>query len=342
MDRKALSAAFPVTVPVLMGYLAIGIAFGLMLQEIGYNFIWAFFMSLTIYAGSGQYLGVTLLGAAASLGTVAVMTLLINFRHLVYGLSMLEKFRGMGPRKLYMIFSLTDETYALLSSARAPVGVDPRNFYFAIALLDQSYWILGSVIGAVAGALIPFSTEGVDFAMTALFVVIALDQWRSYRKHLPAVLGDGAVSDCPGPLLRPGSDAAHLAGRDCAVPAGPAGQAGREGGRDMLSTAGAVAAIAVMAIITFLTRALPFLLFDRGESPPKLVLYLGRVLPPAIIAMLIVYCLRGVSFAAPGGWVPQLVSVAAVVILHLWRSNTLLSIFEGTILYMVLVQAVFP
>ena len=113
MDRKALSAAFPVTVPVLMGYLAIGIAFGLMLQEIGYNFIWAFFMSLTIYAGSGQYLGVTLLGAAASLGTVAVMTLLINFRHLVYGLSMLEKFRGMGPRKLYMIFSLTDETYAL-------------------------------------------------------------------------------------------------------------------------------------------------------------------------------------------------------------------------------------
>ena len=119
------------------------------------------------------------------------MTLLINFRHLVYGLSMLEKFRGMGPRKLYMIFSLTDETYALLSSARAPVGVDPRNFYFAIALLDQSYWILGSVIGAVAGALIPFSTEGVDFAMTALFVVIAVDQWRSYRRHLPPFWGPG-------------------------------------------------------------------------------------------------------------------------------------------------------
>ena len=189
MDRKALAAAFPVTVPVLMGYLAIGIAFGLMLQEAGYNFIWAFFMSLTIYAGSGQYLGVTLLATAAGLGTVALMTLLINFRHLVYGLSMLEKFRGMGWRKLYMIFSLTDETYALLSSAQAPVGVDPKRFYFAIALLDQSYWILGSVIGGVAGALIPFSTEGVDFAMTALFVVIAVDQWKAYRKHLPALLG---------------------------------------------------------------------------------------------------------------------------------------------------------
>ena len=109
----------------------------------------------------------------------------------------------------------------------------------------------------------------------------------------------------------------------------------------MLSTAGAVAAIAVMAIITFLTRALPFLLFDRGESPPKLVLYLGRVLPPAIIAMLIVYCLKGISFATPAGWVPALLASAAAVVLHLWKGNDLLSIFGATVLYMVLVQGVF-
>ena len=109
----------------------------------------------------------------------------------------------------------------------------------------------------------------------------------------------------------------------------------------MLSPAGAVAAIAVMAVVTFLTRFLPFLLFDRGESPPKLVLYLGRVLPPAIIAMLIVYCLRGVSFSTPGGWIPQLLCAAVVVVLHLWKHNNLLSIFGGTALYMILVQAVF-
>ena len=109
----------------------------------------------------------------------------------------------------------------------------------------------------------------------------------------------------------------------------------------MLSPAGAVAAIAVMAIVTFLTRALPFLLFDRGESPPRLVLYLGRVLPPAIIAMLIIYCLRGVSFLTPGGWVPQLLCVGVVVVLHLWKHNNLLSIFGGTVLYMALVQTVF-
>lgn len=193
MNRKALAAAFPVTLPVLMGYLSIGIAFGLMLERVGFNFIWAFFMSLTIYAGSGQYLGVELLATAAGLGTVAVMTLLINFRHLVYGLSMLEKFRGMGLRKFYMIFSLTDETYALLSSVQPPVGVDPRNFYFSIALLDQSYWILGSVIGAVAGALLPIDTTGIDFAMTALFVVIAVDQWSAYKRHLPALLGAGVT-----------------------------------------------------------------------------------------------------------------------------------------------------
>ena len=185
MYRRAFRAAFPATVPVLMGYLAIGMAFGLMLEAIGYNFIWAFFMSVTIYAGSGQYLGVELLGTAAALGSVALLTFIINFRHLVYGLSMLEKFKGMGLRKLYMIFSLTDETYALLSSARVPERVDPHAYYFAIAVLDHSYWIAGSVIGSVAGALLGFDTTGIDFAMT--------DQWSAYRTHLPALLGFGVT-----------------------------------------------------------------------------------------------------------------------------------------------------
>ena len=193
MNRKALAAAFPVTLPVLMGYLSIGIAFGLMLERVGFNFIWAFFMSLTIYAGSGQYLGVELLATAAGLGTVAVMTLLINFRHLVYGLSMLEKFRGMGWRKFYMIFSLTDETYALLAGAAVPVGVSPKDFYFAVAILDHLYWIAGSVIGGVAGGLLSLDITGIDFAMTALFVVIAVDQWKAVREHLPALLGAGCT-----------------------------------------------------------------------------------------------------------------------------------------------------
>ena len=198
MDRKTLAAAFPYTIPVLMGYLSIGIVFGWMMSAIGYGPLWSVAMSATIYAGSGQYLGVDLLKNATPLADVAFLTLVINFRHLVYGLSMLEKFKGMGWRKLYMIFSLTDETYALLAGTPAPVGVDPRNFYFSVALLDQLYWIAGSVIGGIAGGMLEgvISIEGIDFAMTALFVVIAVDQWKAYRKHLPVFLGLGCTLVC--------------------------------------------------------------------------------------------------------------------------------------------------
>ena len=189
MDRKALRAAFPHTIPVLMGYLAIGLVFGWMLSAIGYGPVWAGAMSLTIYAGSGQYLGVTLLDEAASLLQVAFLTLIINFRHLVYGLSMLEKFKGMGWRKVYMIFALTDETYALLAGVEPPEGVDGKKFYFYISVLDPLYWIAGSLLGAIAGSLIKINTEGIDFAMTALFIVIAIGQWQSNEHHFPVFLG---------------------------------------------------------------------------------------------------------------------------------------------------------
>ena len=196
MERRALKAAFPHTVPVLMGYLAIGLVFGWMLSAIGYGPVWAGAMSVTVYAGSGQYLGVSLLEQAAPLTQVAFLTLIINFRHLVYGMSMLDKFKGTGWRKFYMIFALTDETYALLAGVEPPEGVDRGRFYFWISLLDQLYWIAGSLIGALAGSLIKISTEGIDFAMTALFIVIAIGQWRSTRRHFPALLGAAGTLAC--------------------------------------------------------------------------------------------------------------------------------------------------
>ena len=196
MDRNVLSAAFHVTIPVLMGYLAIGMAFGLMMDSAGYNVFWALLMSLIIYAGAGQYMGVTLLAAGASPLQTALMTLLLNFRHMFYGLSMLEKFRGMGLRKLYMIFSLTDETYALLASAKAPEGVREKDYYLAIALMDHSYWVLGTVLGSLLGSALSFDTTGVDFAMTALFIVIAVEQWQAYKSRFPALWGAGCALAC--------------------------------------------------------------------------------------------------------------------------------------------------
>lgn len=191
--KKVFRPAFTATIPVLCGYLFIGFAFGVMLRAAGYAPPWAFLSSLTIYAGSGQYLLVSLLASGASFTTTAVMTLLLNCRHIFYGLSFLETFQQMGRRKWYMIFSLTDETYSLLCMLKAPADVDPNDLRFLIAILDQSYWIIGSVLGAIVGGILPFDSTGIDFAMTALFTVIFVEQWLGTKNHIPALLGAGAA-----------------------------------------------------------------------------------------------------------------------------------------------------
>ncbi|MBE5884296.1 MAG: branched-chain amino acid ABC transporter permease [Lachnospiraceae bacterium] len=185
---REIRFAFTKTIPVLLGYIFLGIAFGLMIQDAGYSFWWAFFCSLFIYAGSMQFVLVTLLTGGASLVYSAVMTLFINGRHIFYGLSFIEKFRKMGKAYPYMIFSLTDETYSVLCSLKVPDKMNEKRVSFLIALFDHSYWILGSVLGAVIGELITFDTTGVDFSMTALFVVIVLNQWMDSREHRPALI----------------------------------------------------------------------------------------------------------------------------------------------------------
>lgn len=185
--RTAFAKAFPQTIPVLTGYLFIGMAFGVMIQEKGYNFVWAMFMSLVCYAGSGQYLAVNFFVPGMSLLQVIFMEFMVNIRHIFYGLSLLERFSRAGKKKLYMIFSLTDETYSLYFSAKIPKEVDEDKFLFAIAVLDHSYWILGSAIGALLGNVMPFDAEGIDFAMTALFIVIMVEQWMD-RKNRGSVM----------------------------------------------------------------------------------------------------------------------------------------------------------
>lgn len=191
--KKALKAAFPVTIPVMIGYISVGIAFGLLFQKSGYNFWWALFMSITVYAGSTQFIAINLLTSGAGLIEIALMTLFVNIRHMFYGLSFIEEFKTMGKKKPYMIFSLTDETYSLLCSTKAPEGINNNLFLFCISFLNQIYWVIGSLIGSIAGSLITFNTKGIDFAMTALFVVIFVEQWVSYKSHLPVLIGASAT-----------------------------------------------------------------------------------------------------------------------------------------------------
>ena len=186
---RAFQTAFPFTIPVMTGYLFIGIAFGVMYQEKGYNFLWAILMSVLVYAGSGQYLAVNFFAPGVSFLDVVFMTFMVNVRHIFYGLSLLERFGKMGKKRLYMIFSLTDETYSLFFITKVPKDVAEDKFLFAIALLDQIYWVVGSAIGALAGALIPFDAEGIDFAMTALFIVIFVEQWLAGGNRIPAMIG---------------------------------------------------------------------------------------------------------------------------------------------------------
>ena len=187
--RKVLRIAFVKSVPVMAGYLSIGIAFGLLMQEMGYNVFWALLISLVLYAGSMQFVLLQFLSGGASLLTVAVTTLLVNSRHLFYGLSFMDTFRSMGKKYLYMVHSLTDETYSLLCSYQPQEGEDGKQVMFWISLLDHIYWLVGTALGALAGGLIPFDTTGIDFAMTALFVVIFVEQWKGAKSHLPAIAG---------------------------------------------------------------------------------------------------------------------------------------------------------
>lgn len=191
--KKALKAAFPCTLPVMTGYLFVGFAFGILFKGTGQPGALSVLMSVAVYAGSMQFFAVKFMDGSFSILAIVLLTLLINSRHIFYGLPFIEKFKGMGRKKPYMVFSLTDETFSLLCSVKAPDGVDNLKFMFSIAILNQLYWVTGTALGSVAGSVLPFDTKGIDFAMTALFIVIAVEQWRASPTHIPTLAGIGAT-----------------------------------------------------------------------------------------------------------------------------------------------------
>lgn len=193
-DRKAtIRRALVSTLPVFAGYIGLGFGFGVILRTRGYPVWLAPLMACTMYAGSMQYVAVDLLFGGVSLLTAAVTTLMVNARHLFYGVSMIDKYKGAGWREPYLMFALTDETYSLLCS---DTTTDPSryNYYFFVSLFDQCYWIMGCTLGAAVGGVLPFPTKGIDFVLTALFVTIVVDQWRANRDHLPVLIGAAAAA----------------------------------------------------------------------------------------------------------------------------------------------------
>ena len=206
---NVIKKAFIKTLPVLTGYIVLGIGFGILMQKNGFGAGWVFAMSACIYAGSMQYVGINLMTGGATVIATALTTFMVNARHLFYGISMIDRYKGTGARKPYLIFALTDETYSLVCTGEGPDGVrkdedgkneDGKNkdssgegslvkYQFWISLLNQLYWITGSLLGYYLGMIIPFDTTGIDFSMTALFVTVFVQQWMDTKNHLPAIIG---------------------------------------------------------------------------------------------------------------------------------------------------------
>lgn len=375
--KQTFIFALKKSLPVLFGYLFLGSAFGIMLYDAGYNFIWAIFISLLVYAGSGQFLLVSLLSSAANLPTVAIMTLFINSRHMFYGLSYIDKFRQGKWRYPFMIFTLTDETYSVNTSITAvPKDVDEVKARFLIGEFDHLYWIIGSVIGSLAGQIIPIDFTGIDFSMTALFVIIFTDLILDKKGRmkligpigilcaviclivigadkflLPTLIITTALLLIAKPYFTKSKGKKASAVKSIIVILAAAvctaitilfpSAVSEQGSSTTLSSAQAIIMILVAAVCTFLTRIFPFALFGGKKEVPNVVKYLGDILPVAIIGILIVYCLRDFTGGDKNIIIPQITAVAATALIHIWKRNTLLSIAVGTIGYMLLIHFIF-
>ena len=194
--RRALKAAFPYTLPIFAGFWFLGLTYGIYMHVSGFSFWYPMLMSLTIFAGSMEFVTVNLLlGAFNPLQALAV-TLMVNARHIFYGISMLDRFKGMGWKKFYLIFGMCDESFSINCTARIPDGVDRGWFMFFVTLLNHFYWFSGATLGGIFGSLLTFNTKGLDFVMTAMFVVIFLEQWRKEKNHASAFIGLGVSAVC--------------------------------------------------------------------------------------------------------------------------------------------------
>lgn len=196
MKTKAFKAALPLTLPICVGFLFLGISYGFLMSSKGFSFVYPMFMSFFIFAGSMEFVTANLLLSAFNPFYAFFLSLMINARHLFYGISMLDKYKHVGWKKFYLIYGMCDETFAINCTVDPPKGVDKGWFMFFVTLLNQVYWVIGATLGGILGQLIQFDTTGIEFVMTALFVVMFLDQWDEVENHRPALIGLGCSALC--------------------------------------------------------------------------------------------------------------------------------------------------
>lgn len=193
---RAFRAAFPYTIPIFAGFWFLGLAYGIYMNVSGFSFLYPMLMSLTIFGGSLEFVAVTMLLSPFAPLQTFILTLMIQARHLFYGIAMLERYKGLGWKRAYLIFGMCDETFSINYTAKIPEGVDRGWFLFFVTLLNHFYWVFGATLGGIAGSFLRFNTEGLDFVMTAMFVVIFLEQWLKEKKHYTAFIGIGAAVLC--------------------------------------------------------------------------------------------------------------------------------------------------
>lgn len=194
--KRAAYVAFPHSVPILAGYGFLGLAYGILMSVSGFSPFFTFMMSLIVFGGSTQIVAVELLTAAFAPLHSFIITFVLCARHIFYGISMLEKYKGLGFKKLYMIYGMVDETFSINYSAYPPDNVDRGWFMFFITAFNHIYWIIGSTVGALFGTMINFNTEGIDFVMTSMFTVIFIEQWRKDKSHFSALSGLAVCGIC--------------------------------------------------------------------------------------------------------------------------------------------------
>ena len=194
--RKTIQLAFKASIPVLAGYVVMGIGFGVLLASHGYGPLWAVAISTLMESGSMQFVGIDLLASGASVISTAIMTVMVQIRHIFYSVSMVGPYKEYGKKKWYMAGALTDETYALLCNLDLPEDVDEEKYCLAVTAMDHSYWVIGGLIGDIIGISVDFDFTGIDFAMTAIFITMATDQWMKNKDHRPAIIGLVASLGC--------------------------------------------------------------------------------------------------------------------------------------------------